>query len=97
MKQVFQRAERCGLRREDSVRRLCGGGKVCPVGRDVCFTAVGQDQNEMQPTFAMCRSKNGERFTFKWMVRTNNGDSLGQVLVMGSVSWFPSIVFPTLT
>ncbi len=34
MKQVFQRAERCGLRR-DSVRRLCGGGKVCPVGRDV--------------------------------------------------------------
>ncbi|HXM50083.1 MAG TPA: hypothetical protein VN956_19740 [Pyrinomonadaceae bacterium] len=48
----------------------------------------------MQPTFAMCRSKNGERFTFKWMVRTNNGDSLGQVLVMGSVSRFPLIKFP---
>jgi hypothetical protein len=73
------------------VLRLCGGGKVRPVCRIERFTAVGQDQNEMQPTVAMRWSKNGERFTFKGMVRTNNGDSLGQVLMMGSVSRFPSI------
>ncbi len=33
--------------------------------------------------------KNGERFTFQGMARTNNGDSPGKVLMMGSVSQFP--------
>jgi hypothetical protein len=30
--------------------------------------------------------KNSERFTFEWMALANNRDSLGKVLMMGSVS-----------
>ena len=87
VKRVFQRADRCGSRR-DSVLRRRSGGKVRPVGRDKRFTAVGQDHSRMQPTVAMRWSKNGEGFTSKWIARTNNGDSLGQVLMIVSVSRF---------
>ena len=60
MKQVFQRAECChGMCRESSLR-LCKRGKVSPVRRDKRFTAVGQDQNEMQSTVSMDCSKNSE-------------------------------------
>ena len=88
MKQVFQRAQCCGLHRESTT---CGGHKVRPVRRNERLTAVGQDQDELQSLVSTHRSKNGERFTFKGMARTNNGDSLGKVLMMGSVSRFPLI------
>lgn len=86
VKQVFHRGEGCRSRRRDSARRLCSRGKICPVHRDQRFTAIGQDQNEMQSTFAMNRSKNVERPAFEWMASPDNGDSLGKVLMMGSVS-----------
>jgi hypothetical protein len=60
MKQVFQGAKRCGLIRTDSTVRLLGGRNVRPVGRDERFTAVGQDQQEMQSTMPMDGPKNGE-------------------------------------
>ena len=37
--------------------------------------------------------KNSERFTFEWMTPANNRDFLGKVLMMGSVSYSPSIRF----
>jgi hypothetical protein len=58
MKQVFQRAKHCGLIRSDS--RLYGGRKVRPVGRDERFSAVRQDQNEMQSAVPMDSPKNSE-------------------------------------
>ena len=39
--------------------------------------------------------KNNERFTFEWMTPANNRDFLGKVLMMGSVSYSPSIISPT--
>jgi hypothetical protein len=85
MKQVFQRAKRCGLFCTDSTTRH-GGRKIRPVGRDERFTAVGQDQNEMQSAVPMDRPQNSERFTFERMASTDNRDSLRKVLMMGSVS-----------
>ena len=69
--------------------RLLRRVKVSPVRSDQRLTAVGQDQNEMQPTFTMCRPKNVERLAFERMAGTNDGDVLRKVLMMGSVSWFP--------
>jgi hypothetical protein len=86
MKQVFQGAKRCGLIRTDSTVRLLGGRNVRPVSRDERFTSVGQDQQEMQSTMPMDGLKNSERFTFEWMTRPDNRDSLRKVLMMGSVS-----------
>jgi len=34
-------------------------------------------------------AENLERFCFKWMATADNRDPPGQVLMMGSVSWFP--------
>jgi hypothetical protein len=69
---------------------VCHRDKVRPVRRDQRFTSIGQDQNEMQSTFAMRRPKDVERPAFERMASPDNGDSLGKVLMMGSVSWFRS-------
>ena len=87
---VFQSAEGCGSLCRANLPRLCRRGKICRVHRDLRFTAIGQDQNEMQSTFAMNRSQNVERPAFEWMASTDDGDSLRKVLMMGSVSWLPS-------
>ncbi len=39
----------------------------------------------------MHRPKNVERLAFKRMPRSDNGDLFGKVLMMGSVSYVPSI------
>ncbi len=93
VKQVFQRAEGCGRLCRANLLRLCRRGKICPVHRDQRFTAIGQNQNEMQSTFAMDRSQNVERPAVEWMASTDDGHSLWKVLMMGSVSCFPLIVF----
>ncbi len=63
-----------------------------PVHRDQRFTAIGQNQNELQSTFAMNRSKNVQRPALERMASTDNGHSLRKVLMMGSVLWLPSII-----
>ena len=63
-----------------------GGRNVRPVGRDERFSAVGQDQKEIPSTLPMDGPNNSERFTFEWMTIANNRDTLGKVLMMGSVS-----------
>jgi hypothetical protein len=83
VKQVFERAE-CG----------CGGctdgwsgrGQVGPIGRNQRFAAIGQNENEKEPTFAMHGPENVERSAFERMARANNGDLFGEVLRTGSVS-----------
>ena len=81
VKQVFQRAEGgCGR------CRLSWRGQIGPIGRNQRFTAIGQNQNEEQATFAIHRSENAERFAFERMARTENGYSFRQVLMTGSVS-----------
>ena len=71
---------------EAVARGLCGRGQIGPVGRNQRFTAIGQDQNEKQPTFPMHRPENVERLAFERMASADNSDLLGEVLMMGSVS-----------
>jgi hypothetical protein len=70
-------------------------GQIGPIGRDQRFTAVRQDQNEKQSTVAMDRPQNRERLTVERMTGTGNRDFLREVLMMGSVTWFPSIGLTT--
>ena len=83
VQQVFERAE-CGRGR--CREELCGRGQVGPVGRNQRFTAIGQDQNEKQPTFPMHRPENVERLAFERMASADNRDLFGEVLMIGSVS-----------
>jgi len=41
----------------------------------------------------MHRSENVEWLTFERMLKSDNGDLFGKVLMMGSVSYVPLIVF----
>ena len=60
VKQVFPGAQRGSLIRSDSTVRLHGGRNIRPVGRDERFTAVGQDQKEIQSAAPMNGAKNSE-------------------------------------
>ena len=88
MQQVLQRTECCRGWRADG---LCGRGQIGPIGRNQRFTAVGQDQEEKEPTLPMHRPENVEQLAFEWMPRSDNGDLFGKVLMMGSMSYVPSI------
>ena len=88
MKQVFQRPE-CGLGRRGG---LIGCGQVGPIGRKESLTAVGQDQDEKEPTFPMHRPENVQRLPFEGMAGADNRDLLGEVLMMGSMSYVRSTV-----
>jgi hypothetical protein len=91
MKQVFERAE-CWWRRHNASRlELRGQGKIGPLRRDHGFAAIGQDQNKMHSTFAAQRLPNREGLALKGMTSAGYSDFLRKVLMMGSVSWFPSI------
>src|SRR5215471_14081860 len=74
---------------------LCRQGQIGPIGRDQRLTAIGQDQNEMQSTFAMRPLHNVQGSALERMASTDNGDLLGKVLMMGSVSWLPLTTFHT--
>ncbi len=90
VKQVFERAQ--GHRRRCR-EGLCRQGQIGPRGRDQRFTAVRQDEEEQRLTFAMQGPQNAERLAFERMASTDNRDSLGKVLMMGSVSYVPSKLF----
>jgi len=88
VQQVFQRGECCRGWRTDG---LCGRGQIGPIGRNQRFTAIGQDQKEKEPTFPMHRPENVEGPAFERVASTENSDLLWEVLMMGSMSWVPSI------
>ncbi len=48
-------------------------------------------QNQIHSTFATQGVPNSERLALKRMTNPGYGDFLGKVLMMGSVSWLPSI------
>jgi hypothetical protein len=85
--------------RADEHRRLRRAGsrlKVCPVGGDQRLAAVGQKEHELQAGGHADLAQDLQRLSFEWVVRTRDGHAFGEVLMMGSVSWFPwmkSIMF----
>ncbi|MDX6463096.1 MAG: hypothetical protein QOE55_6793 [Acidobacteriaceae bacterium] len=85
VKQVLQGSERCRRLCRKRFRRLCCRPQVSPGRRDHGLAAIGQDQNQHQSALSVCRPKNVERFTFKRMPSADNCNSLGKVLLMGSV------------
>ena len=83
MQQVFQSTECWRGWRTDG---WCGRGQVGPIGRNQRLTAIGQDQDEKEPTFLMHRPENVEPLAFERMPRSDNGDLFRKVLMMGSMS-----------
>jgi hypothetical protein len=71
--------------------------KIRPFDRNKRSTAVGQDQEQLRTTLPMNEPVYGEALTFEGMTRSSDGDAWRKILVMGSVSWFPSGPFPTLS
>ena len=85
VKQVFERAEG----RHNGREGLCRRGQIGPIGRNQRFTAVRQDEHEQPSTFAVQGPQKVERLAFERMARTDDRDLFREVLMMGSVSWFP--------
>ena len=83
VKQILQGAERFRRLCRKRFLRLCFRGQVSPIRRDHGLAAIGQDQH--QSAISVCRPKDAERFTFKRMPSADNCNSLGKVLMMGSV------------
>ena len=65
--------------------------KVCPVSRDQGLTSVGQNEHELQAVGHARMPENLQRLPFKWVVRTSDGHPFREVLMVGSVWWFPLI------
>jgi hypothetical protein len=64
--------------------------KIRPFGGNERSTAVGQDQEQLRTTLPMNAPVYGEALTFEGMMRSSDGDAWRKILVMGSVSGFPS-------
>jgi hypothetical protein len=86
MEQVLYGTQRGSGMHRENLSRLSYRDKIRPVGRDHGFAAIGQDQDEIQLPFATYRVENLKPSSLKRMTRTNDRDSLGKVLTMGSVS-----------
>ena len=87
------------LERADELRNLrCAGGilKVGPVSGDQRLTAVRQNEHELQAGRHAHFSKDLQRLSFEWVTRTRDDDAFREVLMMGSVSWCPSITCRTI-
>jgi len=65
--------------------------EVGPLLRYERATSIGQNQDQMWLALVTPSPKDSDCFSFKWMMRAGDGDMLWQVLVVGSVSWGPSI------
>jgi hypothetical protein len=86
--QVIDRADE-----QRSLWRAGGSLEVCPVGGDPRFTAVRQNDHELQSVGHADLPQDLQRLSFEWVMRTRDGHAFGEVLMMGSVSWFPSITY----
>ena len=80
--------------RADQLRRFyCAGGflKIRPVSGDPRLTAVGQEEHELQAGAHAHLSEDLQGLAFEGMMPTRDRDVFGEVLMMGSVSYAPSI------
>jgi hypothetical protein len=81
------------IQRADEHRRLRRAGdsfEVRPVSRDQRLTSVRQNENKLQSAGHTGLPKDFQRSSMEWMMRTRDGHAFGKVLMMGSLSWFPS-------
>ncbi len=71
---------------------ITGGGlsHIGPDSRNETPAAVGKNQEQMELTLPMCLLQDLQGPSFERMGPTGNGDRLGKVFEMGSVSCFPS-------
>jgi hypothetical protein len=81
------------IQRADKLRALRQAGRIFevrPVGGDQRFTAVWQNKNELQAIRHAGLTEDLQRLSVEWVMRTRDGHPFGEVLMMGSVWWFPS-------
>ena len=60
--------------------------KVGPVSRDQRLSAIRQNKHELQAGRHAHFSKDLQRLSFEWVMRTRDDDAFRKVLMMGSVS-----------
>ena len=85
MQQVIHRTD------EVSWRLAVSSVEVCPLGGNQRLTAVRQNNHKLQAAGHAGLPKDLQRLPVEWMMRTRDGHTFGKVLMMGSVSWCPSI------
>jgi hypothetical protein len=80
------------IQRTDEVRwRLAVSSvEVCPLGGNQRLTAVRQYDHKLQAAGHAGLPKDLQRLPMEWMMRTSDGHTFGEVLMVGSVSWCPS-------
>jgi hypothetical protein len=92
-------AREASLRESRGFRQVCvertwlgcrRRGKICPVAGIRDLLPSGKIRTKMQSTFTMYGPKEVQRPAFEPMAGADDGDSLRNVLMMGSVSWLPS-------
>jgi hypothetical protein len=86
------------IKRADEQKSLwCVGGslEISPVGGDQRLTAVWQDKHELQAGGHAGLSQDLKRLSMERMMRTRDGHTFGEELMLGSVWWFPLIPFHT--
>jgi hypothetical protein len=86
--EVIQRADE-----HRSLWRAGGRLEICPIGRNQRFTTVWQYKHELQAGGHAGLPQNLQRLSMKWVMRTRDSHTFGELLMMGSVSWRPSIRF----
>jgi hypothetical protein len=85
--------------RADQLRRFGRAGgflKIRPVSGDPRLAAVGQEEHELQAGAHAHLSEDAQRLAFEGMMRTRDCDAVGEVLMMGSVSYAPSTIYRTI-
>jgi hypothetical protein len=85
-----------GAEERNRLWRAGDGLVVRPVGGDQRFTAVWQNKNELQAIRHAGLTEDLQRLSVEWVMRTRDGHPFGEVLMMGSVWWFPSTQSITL-
>jgi hypothetical protein len=83
--QVIQRTD------DVSWRLAVSSVEVRPLGGNQRLTAVRQNNHKLQAAGHAGLPKDLQRLPVEWMMRTRDGHTFGKVLMMGSVSWCPSI------
>src|SRR4029453_4432718 len=86
------------IERADELRSLCrvgGSLEIRPGSGDQRLTSVRQNKNELQASRHAGLPEDLQRLSVEWVMRTRDGHAFGEVLMMGSVSWFPSIISTT--
>jgi hypothetical protein len=80
------------IQRADKLRALQRAGRILevgPIGGDQRFASIRQNENELQSTGHACLSEDLQRLSLEGVMWTSNGHSFREVLMMGSVWWFP--------